>query len=192
MKIIIDEKILKKNKISFSKLLFLLSIKYPINDEEIKELINEGYISNKYEQGVKLDNKFFIMPCSDLLIDKIFLESEKNKSEINDLQALAEKLIDIFPQGKKPGGSYHWRSNKQEVCNKLNSFFQKFERYDDELIIEATKKYVKSFEHDRTYMHLLKYFIWKIDKGELKSELANWIENNDNVEEEDVKLTRLV
>ena len=59
-------------------------------------------------------------------------------------------------------------------------------KYSDEQIIHAAKKYVESFNGQYTYMRALKYFIWKDEKKmgsdgrkyiEEVSDLASYIEN---------------
>ena len=53
-------------------------------------------------------------------------------------------------------------------------------KYTDEQIINATQKYINSFNGNYTYLKLLKYFIWKDErlKGEsVQSLLADFIEN---------------
>ena len=53
-------------------------------------------------------------------------------------------------------------------------------KYTDEQIINATQKYVNSFNGNYAYLKLLKYFIWKDErlKGEsVQSLLADFIEN---------------
>jgi hypothetical protein len=68
----------------------------------------------------------------------------------------------------------------------------KYGDYPDEDIINATKKYVNSFNGNYQYMQLLKYFIWKnkVTGGELidgrvvgevekQSQLAAYIEDTE-------------
>ena len=53
-------------------------------------------------------------------------------------------------------------------------------KYTDEQIINATQKYINSFNGNYAYLKLLKYFIWKDErlKGEsVQSLLADFIEN---------------
>lgn len=68
-------------------------------------------------------------------------------------------------------------------------FFKMYDKYDDATIIDATKKYVESFNGSYEYMRLLKYFIWKDEKKlnsdggyyvEEASDLASFIENKED------------
>lgn len=103
------------------------------------------------------------------------------KNQKNRLLELAEKLREIYPEGKKEGTPYYWRDSKQIIAQKLNNFFKKFGNYTDEEIINATKKYIETYKNNRQFMQLLKYFISKKDpySGDLKSELLSYIENDD-------------
>ena len=56
-------------------------------------------------------------------------------------------------------------------------------KYTDEQIINATQKYINSFNGNYAYLKLLKYFIWKDErlKGEsVQSLLADFIENENS------------
>ena len=76
-------------------------------------------------------------------------------------------------------------------------FFKKYgNKYTNEQIINATKKYVISFNGDYQYMQLLKYFILKTDNhtGELRSDFMSIIENGnqkDNLGLNDSWLTEI-
>ena len=94
-----------------------------------------------------------------------------------DIDVLTEKLREIYPKGKKAGTEYHWRSNPNEVKNKLRRFFQLFPdaKITEEEIIVATEKYVRDMEYDQ-HMRLLKYFILKVDaEKDQNSDLYTYI-----------------
>ena len=104
--------------------------------------------------------------------------------------SLADKLKQIYPDGKKPGTTFFWKDSTTVIAERLKKFFLKYGDYSDEEIIDATKRYVMSFNGDYRYMQLLKYFIWKnkVTGGELvegrlvgevekQSQLAAYIEN---------------
>ena len=191
MKITFDEKVLKEYNLSFSQLIFLLSQSVVAKKEEIIELVDRGLIGYSYIEGMKCDNKFFLAPKTNDFLDEIIVKSSVTKSEKDRLYTLAYQLQQLFPEGKK--GNWFWRGSAAEIRNKLFSFFKKFGEYSDEEILEATKRYVESYQHDRTFMHILKYFIWKRVDGEDKSELASWIENmNQDANVQEIKTTRLV
>ena len=83
----------------------------------------------------------------------------------------------LFPEGKKTGTNKYWRDNKSNVISKLKVFFKKYNNYDFDLILIATKKYVDSYGGNNQLMRILPYFIEK----ENQSELATILENLDNI-----------
>ena len=115
------------------------------------------------------------------LIASIIIDSDKttiNKDvEFNDL---AKKMRDLFPEGRKEGTTYYWRDSVAIIARKLKTLVAKFNaKFTEEQALEATIKYVESFNGDFRYMQLLKYFILKTDKntGEIRSDFLSLIEN---------------
>lgn len=107
--------------------------------------------------------------------------------------ALAGKLQEIFPKGKKPETSYLWRCTKAEVAIKLKTLVVKYGySFTEEQALEAARRYVESFKATGNYknMRLLKYFILKTrpDAGgnlEVSSEFMSLIENADSIDSGD-------
>ena len=93
---------------------------------------------------------------------------------------LAERMRQLFPQGKKDGTNYQWRDSKVIIAQRLVAWRKMFciDATDDE-IVAATKKYVDSFNGNYGLMRLLKYFIMKKDSDSYTSELASILENPD-------------
>ena len=100
---------------------------------------------------------------------------------------LADKLREIFPEGKK-GNMYHWRGSTMDIGKKLTKFIYSHPRYTNEQIIEATEQYVSGFSpmDMDTAMMLLKYFIEKNGF----SVLLEFLENDD-IKEEKVQRRRI-
>jgi len=112
-----------------------------------------------------------------------------HKIEKDNLKDLAGELQKLFPAGKKPGTNYYWRGFKQEIIKKLETISNKFDfEFTKEQAINATKRYVDSFNGDYRYMQLLKYFILKnkiTENGtEIKSSFMEYIENENNNEDD--------
>ena len=129
------------------------------------------------------------------LIESVFLNSEYGVStEVhkNRFDILADKLREIYPGGKKPGTAYMWRDSTTVIAKRLKAFFKKYEdtyiaktgeSFNDADIVEATQKYIESFNGDTQYMQLLKYFINKKNPdGEDVSQLLSYIENKDDTD----------
>lgn len=162
MKYIIDTDILAKNNLSLSEfgmLLFYAGGKITSDIETInKSLWEKGYLI-KDLTGFYMDHHKF----EDIqnILSECSLPVDDNLRADN----LAPILRDIFPKGFKVvgiGSKYSWRDCNRVIAGKLKTFFKRYgTQYTDAQIIEATRKYVESFNGNYTYMKLLKYFIWK-------------------------------
>lgn len=119
------------------------------------------------------------------LVESIFLNSEFKGDKGIDTDRydeLADKLRELYPKGRKEGTSYLWRDSHAKIANKLRTLVKKYNfKFTDEQAINATKRYIESFNGNYSYMQLLKYFILKKDKdsGEENSQLMSYIENED-------------
>lgn len=182
MKITIDEKIVEQKGLSIEEFLLLLFLK--VSDKPYSEvfgrIVLDGkvYYNNEAMQTLLMDN-------TDDLVQTILLDSEKAVPEIEREEALAIKMQEIFPLGKKEGTSQYYRGNKKEITLKIKKFFKLYGHYTDEQILQATQKYVDSFNGNYTFMRVLKYFIIKdvrkqgeeVNYVEQVSELASYLEN---------------
>ena len=181
MKYCIDENIAKKHQLSLSELLLLMLIKQGFNLPKLLEFAieKEHIIQDMF-------GNYLLTQHWDEELQKVLLESDEEVPKDNDLNYLVGQLRELFPKGIKTG-SAAWRGNVREIKLRLQKFFKIYEnRYSDEALIEATRKYVESFNGNYTYMRILKYFILKdevkIDEEgnryiEQVSELANFLEN---------------
>lgn len=116
------------------------------------------------------------------VIETIFLNSEFKlpNSEEDRFDRLAEKLQELFPKGKKPGTAHMWRDSKAIIAKRLKAVVKKYNaKFTDEQAVEATRKYVESFNGDYQYMQVLRYFISKknLTTGEESSQFLSYIEN---------------
>lgn len=174
MKYVIDETVVAKSKLSLAELFALLLIKTGANlNDIISDLVKKEAIVS-----MGIDNKYLLTQRWSDMCDNILLSSEKSIPTDEELIPLAEKLMQIFPHGKKPGTPYYWKCNKREIALKLKSFYKLYGvKYTEEEILSAAHRYVESFNGDYRFMRLLKYFIWKKENGEEISELATFIDN---------------
>ena len=175
MKYVIDDAVAEKMGLSLPQVLLLMLIKTGQNTNEIlQELLDK-------EAVVALDVypvKYMITQRWNDTCDNILLTSDRTVPTEDEILPIAEKLMAIFPQGKKPGTPYYWKCNRREVALKLKSFFKLYgTKYTEEEILEAATNYVNSFNGDYRFMRLLKYFIWKKEDGVEISELATFIDN---------------
>lgn len=181
MNININENICEKNNISLSQVLALGAIQSCTIDE-YKDLVEKELITKANESLFEPEKRYTITNKGIELFNKIVLNSDSNiVQRESNIEELADKLRDIYPNGKIFNTNYYYRGNRGDIVNKLKTFFKRYgTKYTDEQIINATKKYVESFNGNYTYLKLLKYFIWKDEraKGEsVQSLLADFIEN---------------
>ena len=183
MKYFIDTEVLKLNNLSLAEFGVLLYFADRKNTKSLEDLSyslwEKGYLTKEVE------NYSFEVHSFEKL-QTILAESTNEDSVNKRAEELANKLRSIYHKGKIPNTNYYYKSNKSDIINKLKTFFNKYGvQYTDEQIINATQKYVNSFNGNYTYLKLLKYFIWKDErlKGEsVQSLLADFIEN-ENVED---------
>jgi len=185
-KISISPQAIAKYNLSEDAIFTLLNIYYNGSIEKgLQELIDKNYASPLYDRGEQSKTKFFLLDEGRALIEDIILESESEEDKEDDINILADSMRAIFPSGKKQGTNYYWKDNTASIVKKLKIFFRRYGDYPQESIIEATQKYVDSFNGVYTYMQLLKYFIWKNKSdGSEDSELLTYLENMGQEEDE--------
>lgn len=181
----IDEDVCKKNGTNVAELLVLLLVKLGADIPAIvQDLLEKKHIVKDDLFGQLLITQHWSDVASTILLD-----SDKDRVPEDRIEQLALSLMKIFPKEKKAGTCHYFRGNRKDNILKLKKFFKLYgNKYTDEQIIEATKKYVASFNGNYAYMRILKYFIWKdqrkVDeegKGYIEetSDLASYIDNLD-------------
>lgn len=181
-------------------------MKYVFNEDTFKSLydidIYEFFVLMLIKNDKNIDDILYDLKTKYLLFEnntitpkgsditkKVQADNYLNqKIEKDNLKDLASELQKLFPAGKKPGTNYYWRGFKQEIIKKLETISNKFDfEFTKEQAINATKRYVESFNGDYRYMQLLKYFILKnkiTENGtEIKSSFMEYIENENNNED---------
>lgn len=157
-----------------------------VKDVNIVELLDDlekkGYIlktnystDHGYVPPLKKYSWCLIEKGKQALAENCIPEEKSNKvlstkALVDRCNALAEKLMEIFPIGTKPGTSVKWRGYKGGVSEKLQKIIKNGNEFTDEEAIEATKAYVASFNGMYTTMRALPYFLSKneIVGGEVK------------------------
>lgn len=181
----LTDKACKKHGLLLSEGLALLAIS-TTTDETYRSLVSKGLITKANGTMQALNRKYSATDAGIVLADELLADSEEDiVVKEDEIKELAEKLREIYPEGKMPGTSYYYRCNRADIVRKLKSFFRRYGDYTPEQIMEATQRYVASFNGNYTYLRLLKYFIWKDENkdGETLqvSQLADWIENKGQV-----------
>lgn len=179
----IKYEVLKRLNITLEEYMALLLVHLDCNYEVgINGLVEKGYITR---YGPKNRSGWFTSQNGDELIALVQSESSFENAIFDRALELAKKLKPIFPKGKKDGTNYYWAEGVLLIAKRLVIFFRKYgDKFTDEQIVDATQRYVASFNGNYIYMQLLKYFIFKDAVGaggevESKSELLNMIENKD-------------
>lgn len=193
MKLIIDEALCSKHKMTITEVLLALAVRSSENlQDELFNMQNREILVN--DRGIYKVTQHW----SDVLDELLSDSSGASEKTDEQLIMLAKQMREIFPQRKmldrlgRPT-PYYYRCNTSEVVRKLKKFFTIFGNIPDSDIIDATKRYVASFHGDYTGMRLIKYFILKDDvkpsedgTGHVEqiSDLATFLENKDCEEEE--------
>lgn len=130
-----------------------------------------------------------LTPLGEGILDSIVSESKEEVKPIPRSVVLAKEMMELMPSGKKPGSTYYWKGNLRDNSDRLDRFFAYYgDHWSNEEIIEATKKYIEAHRGNQTYMRLLKYFIIKDERklgGDIVSDLATYLENEDDAAKED-------
>lgn len=186
MKFYIDTDECVKLNLPVSTALYLAALYYKecINRNTFEESLSRGLVNfsgyDKFYEPMKVT----ITQQGVDFVESIFLNSEfkPKEKEVDRFEELATKLRELFPKGKKPGTSIMWRGSNYEIVKKLKTLIKKTgAEFTDEQAIEATKKYIESFNGNYAYMQVLPYFILKQVPVngiyEEKSQLLSYIEN---------------
>lgn len=181
MKITINTEVLKKYNLSLGEFLTLLLGHYDVDvgtmqESLIKKRLVDPNLFKEYSVVLSDNTKN--------LVARILMESnEKAVKSGLDFEKLATTLQNLYPVGCKPGTSYPWRGDTEDIAQKLRVLVVNYDfSFTEEEAVAATKEYVESFKNPKR-MHLLKNFLLtsrRDDNGkfELESMFMTIIENN--------------
>lgn len=188
MTIEINEDILRRYKLSISQYLILWAfMKSTDIAADFQNLVERKIIQ-------KEDKEFCIAPEEASVVENIYLKSITKDSKGEDYYTdLAVALKNVYPKGRKPGTNTMWRGNTVEIVKKLKTLESVYHfTFTFDQAVEATRKYVESFNGNYDKMRVLKYFLLKTvsepdEDGKLKSTVVSdfmtFVENEDQVEE---------
>lgn len=149
----------------------------------IEETKNKGYLY-KYSYN-NLDPKYFISDKGKELLENMSAYTGTKDCELNFLDTAA-KMKALFPKGIKEGTNSRWTDGLALISKRLKQFTQKYGEFTEDEIIDATKRYVDSFNGNYQRMRTLRYFIWadKRNPGtgevEYTSELLSFLEDTED------------
>lgn len=193
MKITIDTDALVKNGMSIGEFLTMAISYFNVNLKESRNSLIEkefAFADNTDDTKVILNRN-----SKNLFFYKLLASEEKIHNRVDRFINLAKLLKEIYPKGKKPGTNYMWRDSDAVIAKKLMTLVVKYNfEFTDAQAVEATKRYVQSFNGNYTYMQLLKYFILKTTTDAdgntiIKSEFMSLIENEGQENENNVNWT---
>lgn len=191
MKFYIDTDECEKLKIPVSTALYLAAFYYKekIDRNSFEEALSRGLVNfSGYNKFYEPTNVTITQAGIDF-VETIFLKSEfkPKKGESDNFDILAENLKELFPKGKKPGTSLMWRGSSYEIAKKLRTLVKKTgAKFTNEEAVQATKRYIESFNGNYSFMQTLPYFILKQvpinGVYEERSQLLSYIENGEQSE----------
>lgn len=180
----LTDKACKKHDLSFAEGIALIAIASS-EDSVYDNLVAKGLISKVNGSLQSLNKKYHASELGVGLANELLADSEVVVEALStQIDELADKLREIYPGGRIPGTAYYYKGNKSDIVRKLKSFIARYgSKVTFEQIIDATKRYVESFNGNYRYLKLLKYFIWQDERrdGETlrNSILMDFIENKE-------------
>lgn len=187
MKYCINPEECKKQNIPIDTFLYALSLYLGklITPDTFQDVCSKGLIEYDGFDLMRQPVNAKLTPTGVELVEGIILNSEfaPKDGEDDRFLNLAGMLIELFPRGKKEGTNYMWRDSKAIIAKRLKAVVKKYNaEFTDEEAVEATRRYVSSFNGDYRYMQLLKYFIMKknLVTGEENSQFLSYLENTED------------
>lgn len=191
MKVCINTKECKKENIPIDVMMYALAayLGTPVNSNTFEEACKRGLILYDGFTLMREPINLRLTETGNELIERILLNSEYASTPENEqfFKNLAQKMREIYPEGKKPGTKLMWRDSEAIIVKKLQTVMKKYGvTFTEEEALDATRRYVNSFT-DTTMMHILRYFILKRDRntGEETSQFLSYLENKRETETSD-------
>lgn len=185
MRLTIDTEKVDKD-IGVDGLLYLTSLYlgFPINCDTFDKLNNKGLVLTESMKG---GFPYLVSATKDSreLVEGAYADMEiSGESNDNRFTLLANKLRELYPTGRKSGTQLQWRDSTAVIAKRLKAFVKRFEvDFSDEQYIDATRRYIESFNGSYQFMQVLKYFIMKsgIEDGMTitNSQLLSFIQNTE-------------
>jgi hypothetical protein len=209
MKITIDDDALSKLDITMEEFLLWYLLMKKSNLAQLREsLLNKNLItvdneptlfseneSLSAEEKLLCDQAVILDPHQKELLSSVLIDSNGKNIRDDFFIKVAKGMRELFPEGKKPGTPYYWRDSVFTIVDRLKNLKKKYKaEFTEQEALDATKNYVESFNGDYQYMQLLKYFIYKMDGSEMRSDFMSYIANKgqaDNINSDNWQ-TRLV
>ena len=175
-KLIIDEKVCVKHKMTLQEVLLVLSIRAGDFENCIENLV-------KREVLVEDNNQYLVTQRWNDVLEEILCDSSQAISETR-LTELAVKIQKIFPSGfhqrNGRGPKYYFKSSRKDIEQALKRFIIYYGDHSDEDILKAAKKYVADCRGDYSSIKCANFFVFKDERkngGNITSKLNETLEN---------------
>lgn len=168
----------------FASMLFCME---DIDEAEIVASIESAKSKNLIYR-YKVNNspyRYIISDEGKALLETMSAYTSTKTSELNFLD-VASKMRAIFPKGIKEGTNSRWVDGLSLVAKRLRQFTAKYGEFTEEEILDATKRYVDSFNGNFTKMRTLRYFMWADKRNpstgevEYTSDLLSFLEDTED------------
>ena len=185
MKFIFDTDKIEKFKNNGDTFIYLISLylKCPITEDTFIKANRQGY-TIKHESNVF--PPYTISKQGIFKTEQHFLNSEIIVTNNNEsFEEIAEAMREVYPSGRKAGTNYMWRDSTVVIAQRLKALVKKYNvSFTKEEAVDATKRYIASFNGNYTYMQILKYFISKQKPiegapAEQNSQFLSFLENKE-------------
>lgn len=116
----------------------------------------------------------------DVSADKIAVFGVEELKDELSAAGWIDEWLDIFPRGVRSGGRL-LRGDKQSCLRKMDVFLKEYS-YTKEIILEATRRYIKAKEEEGfQYTRCAIYFIYRVERSRADriSDLASWCQQVD-------------
>lgn len=194
MKIVIDLAECDKLGITFDEIFYLLSIysKSPIEAKTFRHIDSLGLVDYQilrdgFPVSCGMTQKGIDVVESVILNSEYTEKAEDSNGKMRDrFDILADKLRELFPKGRKEGTNLQWRDSTAIISKRLKTIVKKYNiTFTDEEAVDATKRYIESFNGDYRFMQVLMYFIFKneIVNGvrEERSQFMSYLQNKEDM-----------
>lgn len=124
-----------------------------------------GYLDKK-------ENLYFVTDKGDEFIVETSNLFEGQKGMTN-VELFVERFRNLFPKGGH--GTKPFRTHPGDLTPRFKWFFKEYPMYTQDVVLEATKRYIQAFNEIYDYMQVAGYFIKKQDAQKIStSNLATW------------------
>lgn len=189
MKFIFDTDKIEKFKDNGDTFIYLISLylKCPITEDTFIKANRQGY-TIKHESNAF--PPYTISKQGIFKTEQHFLNSEITITDNNEsFEEIADAMREVYPSGRKAGTNYMWRDSTVVIAQRLKALVKKYKvSFTKEEAVDATRRYITSFNGNYTYMQILKYFISKQKPvegapNEQNSQFLSFLQNKESTTE---------